>query len=87
MLENIRLKCGIPPEKFFVGMRECGNLVSASIPVALAQAERQGRIRLNDLVAVIGFGVGYSWAGALLRWPARAATTAAVPDVQRGDAA
>jgi 3-oxoacyl-[acyl-carrier-protein] synthase-3 len=70
MLEHLRQKCQLPAEKFFVGMRECGNTVSASIPIALSQAAALGRIKPGDRVAVLGFGVGYSWAGAMLTWSA-----------------
>ena len=73
MLEHLRQKCQLPADKFFVGMRACGNTVSASIPIALAQAVEQQRIKPGDRVAILGFGVGYSWAGAMLTWPALAA--------------
>ena len=68
MLDHLRDKMGLPKEKFFVGMRECGNTVSASIPVALADAARRGLLRPNALLALAGFGVGYSWAACLARW-------------------
>jgi 3-oxoacyl-[acyl-carrier-protein] synthase-3 len=69
MLEHLRQKCRLPAEKFFVGMQDNGNTVSASIPIALAQAAQMQRIKPDDQVAILGFGVGYSWAGAVLRWP------------------
>ncbi len=49
-------------------MADCGNTVSATIPIALKQAESEGRLRPGSTVMVVGFGVDYSWAGALLRW-------------------
>jgi 3-oxoacyl-[acyl-carrier-protein] synthase-3 len=68
MLEHLRKKLKIPPEKFFVGMRRCGNTVSCTIPIALKQAASEGRIQPGHLVMLVGFGVGYSWAATLIRW-------------------
>lgn len=68
MLEHLRRKIGIPSDKFFINIEETGNTVSASIPIALKQASAKNLIRKNDLVLVIGFGVGYSWSATLLRW-------------------
>lgn len=68
MLEHLRKKLGVPPEKFWNSMANCGNTVSSTIPIALKQAEAEGRLRPGTTVMVLGFGVGYSWAGALLRW-------------------
>ena len=70
MLEHLREKLRLPREKFFVGMEEFGNTVSASIPIALRQAEVTGRLRPGALVALVGFGVGYSWGATLVRWVA-----------------
>jgi len=61
MLEHLRKKLKIPAEKFFVGMRHCGNTVSCTIPIALKQAVNEGRIQPGHLVMLVGFGVGYSW--------------------------
>ncbi len=68
MLEHLRKKLKIPPEKFFVGMRHCGNTVSNTIPIALKQAADEGRIQPGHLAMLVGFGVGYSWGATLLRW-------------------
>jgi 3-oxoacyl-[acyl-carrier-protein] synthase III len=68
MLEHLRQKIGIPDERFFVGMENIGNTVSASIPIALRQAENSGRLKKTHLVALVGFGVGYSWGATLVRW-------------------
>jgi len=68
MLEHLRQKIGIPDERFFVGMENIGNTVSASIPIALRQAEDSGRLKTAQLLALVGFGVGYSWGATLVRW-------------------
>jgi 3-oxoacyl-[acyl-carrier-protein] synthase-3 len=68
MLEHLRKKLKIPAERFFVGVRHCGNTVSCTIPIALKQAAEQGRIQPGHLVMLVGFGVGYSWGATLVRW-------------------
>jgi 3-oxoacyl-[acyl-carrier-protein] synthase-3 len=68
MLDHLRTKMKIPREKFYIAMRHCGNTVSASIPIALKHAWQEGRLQPGDRVVLVGFGVGYSWAAALVRW-------------------
>ena len=68
MLEYLRKKMRIPEGKFYIGMQHCGNTVSSSIPIALKQAAVKGCLRSGATVAIVGFGVGYSWAAALARW-------------------
>ena len=45
-----------------------GNTVSATIPIALKDAAGQGRLKDGNIVMLIGFGVGLSWAATLVRW-------------------
>jgi 3-oxoacyl-[acyl-carrier-protein] synthase-3 len=68
MLNHLRNKLNVPAEKFLIGMRHCGNTVSATIPIALKQAQQEGRLKPGSLVMLVGFGVGYSWGATLLRW-------------------
>ena len=68
MLEHLRDKLQLPTEKFLIDMRDCGNTVCASIPVALDRAARAGRLKRDARLLLIGFGVGYSWGGCLFRW-------------------
>lgn len=68
MLEHLRKKLKLPPEKFVVAMREVGNTVSSTIPLALRHAVEAGRLKPGMRVMLVGFGVGYSWAGCILRW-------------------
>jgi 3-oxoacyl-[acyl-carrier-protein] synthase-3 len=70
MLEHLRRKLGIPPEKFVLCLSHCGNTVSSTIPIALQQAADDGKLHDGQLVMLVGFGVGYSWGATLLRWPA-----------------
>lgn len=66
MLEHLRRKIGIPDEKFCINLESYGNTVSATIPMALEIALARGDVRPGARVMVVGFGVGYSWAAALL---------------------
>jgi 3-oxoacyl-[acyl-carrier-protein] synthase-3 len=70
MLEHLRSQLGIPPDKFCLAFAQCGNTVSSSIPIALHGAQMAGLLRSGHRVLLLGFGVGYSWAGAVLRWVA-----------------
>jgi len=67
MLERLRAKMKIPVEKFWIDMEDCGNTVSSTIPIALESAMQQGRVKTGDRVALVGFGVGYSWGAAMIR--------------------
>lgn len=68
MLEHLRKKLKIPNEKFYISMAHCGNTVSSTIAIALKHALAEGRLRSGDLVMLVGFGVGYSWASTLIQW-------------------
>jgi 3-oxoacyl-[acyl-carrier-protein] synthase-3 len=68
MLEHLRKRLKIPAEKFQVSMAHCGNTVSSTIPIALKEAQREGRLKDGATVMLVGFGVGYSWGATLLRW-------------------
>ena len=61
-----RLK--FPKERVVSNLARYGNTSAASIPLALDEAVRQGKIRQGDTVAVAGFGAGLTWASAILRW-------------------
>lgn len=68
MLEHLRKKLGVAEERFFVSMEDSGNTVSSTIPIALAEAERAGRLIPGMRVLLLGFGVGLSWGGLVVTW-------------------
>jgi len=68
MLEHLRVKLGIPEEKFLNQIEDIGNTVSSTIPIALKEALRYGKIKIGDKLLLVGFGVGYSWAGCIIEW-------------------
>src|SRR6266404_3331690 len=67
MLERLRAKLKIPAEKYWVDMKESGNTVSATIPIAIESARKQGRLKAGDRALLTGFGVGYSWGATMVR--------------------
>lgn len=68
MLDHLRMKLGIPEEKFFVSLSDCGNTVSSTIPIALNQAGLQQKIKAGMKVLIAGFGVGYSWSAGIIQY-------------------
>lgn len=66
-LDSLVKMLRIPPHKNFENLSTVGNTVSASIPIALAQAQAAGRACPGNLVLLCGFGVGLSWGSALVR--------------------
>ena len=68
IVEATAHRLGVPMEKVFVNLDKYGNTSSASIPLALDEARRTGRIKTGDLVALVTFGGGFTWASAVLEW-------------------
>jgi 3-oxoacyl-[acyl-carrier-protein] synthase-3 len=69
VLDSLRTELELPAERVFTNLRDIGNTVSASIPIALRDAQLAGRCRPGDRVLLCGFGVGLSWGSALLDIP------------------
>jgi len=67
ILEAVRERLSVPAHKMVVNVQEYGNTGSASVPLALWEARREGRLRPGDLVLLVSFGAGFHWAGMLLR--------------------
>ncbi len=61
-------KLGIPEEKVVVNVDRYGNTSSGSIPLALADAVADGRVREGELVLMTGMGAGLTWGSALIEW-------------------
>lgn len=64
-------RLGIDPEKVVVNLDRYGNMSAASIPVALDEAARTGRLKYGDIVVMVGFGAGLTWGAAVLKWSKR----------------
>jgi 3-oxoacyl-[acyl-carrier-protein] synthase-3 len=68
VLDSLGRLLRIPPEKVFRNLEHLGNTVSSSIPMALSDAQSSGAIRPGSRVLISGFGVGLSWASALVQY-------------------
>ena len=63
-MENL----GMPPEKAYINLQKYANCASASIPIALHEAAKDGSIKKGDIVVTVGYGGGLSWAANLIKW-------------------
>lgn len=61
-------RLGLPLEKVVVNVDKYGNTSAASVPVALDEARREGRIRSGDIVLLNAFGAGFAWAAAVIKF-------------------
>jgi 3-oxoacyl-[acyl-carrier-protein] synthase III len=68
IIEGSAKKLGIPMEKVVVTVDKHGNTSAASIPLALAEAAKDGRIKRGDIVLLEAMGGGFTWGSVLLRW-------------------
>jgi 3-oxoacyl-[acyl-carrier-protein] synthase-3 len=74
IIEAVVNRLGVPMERVMVNVERMGNTSSASIPLALAEAESTSRLHDGDRVLLVAFGSGITWAGAAVEWtgpPAR----------------
>ena len=71
---NIRImdvvadRLGVPKEKIITNLSDYGNTSAGSIPIALDEAVRSGKVKKGDVIACAGFGAGLSWGSAILKW-------------------
>lgn len=68
MLDSLQRRICAPSEKFLRAFESCGNTVSSTIPIALKEAHKAGKLQRGQKLLLIGFGVGLSWAGCLACW-------------------
>lgn len=58
----------MPDERVYANIHRYGNTTAASIPIAMAEAAREGRLRPGDLLVTVAFGSGFTWGANLIRW-------------------
>lgn len=68
ILKAVMERLGLPIEKVLLNLDRYGNTSAASIPIALDEAVREGRIKEGSLVMLGAFGAGLTWASAMIRW-------------------
>ena len=68
IIEATMEKLGLPMEKAFVNIDKYGNTSSASVPIAMDEARKQGRLRKGNIVMLVAFGGGLTWGSSVIRW-------------------
>jgi 3-oxoacyl-[acyl-carrier-protein] synthase-3 len=68
ILDAVAQRLKIPDHKVISNLANYGNTSAASIPLALDEAVREGKIKTNDIIAASGFGAGLTWGAAIFQW-------------------
>lgn len=68
IMESARQRLGVPLEKMAYTVNKYGNTSSSTIPIALYEAVKEGKINDDDVIVMVGFGGGLSWGALTLRW-------------------
>jgi 3-oxoacyl-[acyl-carrier-protein] synthase-3 len=68
MLQQVAKRLDIPIEKVYLTIEKYGNISSATVPIALNEAVRNGSIQRGDLIILTAFGGGLTWGGSCIRW-------------------
>ena len=68
IISAVGRRLGIRDEQVFLNIERVGNTSSASIPIALDEACRGGRLKRGDTVLMSAFGAGLTWGASLMRW-------------------
>jgi 3-oxoacyl-[acyl-carrier-protein] synthase-3 len=71
ILRAVGQRLELPGERVLDYVSRFANSSTATLPISLSVAEREGRLRPGDLVLLAAFGGGFTWGGTVLRWPAR----------------
>lgn len=86
ILEAVATRLGLPSTKMFSNIDRYGNTSSASIPIALAEAQATGALTDGDLVVLTAFGAGFVWGAGLVRWSSRTGAVPALAGMSSADA-
>lgn len=68
IIKSAAQKFGISMDKVVVNLDKYGNTSAATVPIALEEAVKEGRIQKGSVVLMVGFGAGLTWGSAVLRW-------------------
>ncbi len=79
ILDAVARNLGLPQDRVYVNLERYGNTSSASIPIALSEASREGRLRPGDHVLMLAFGGGLSWGAMVVEWSGVRAAQASAP--------
>ncbi len=68
IMDAVASRLNIPSKKILSNLGKYGNTSAGSIPLALDEAVKEGKVKTDDIVACAGFGAGLSWGALILRW-------------------
>ena len=68
IIESAAKRLHVPMDKVYVNIERYANTSGASIPIALAEANRKGMMKRGDIVCLDGFGAGLTWASIIMKW-------------------
>jgi 3-oxoacyl-[acyl-carrier-protein] synthase-3 len=68
IIQGLAKSLGISMERVYTNIERYGNTSSATIPIALDEANREGRLKSGDNVLLVSFGAGLTWGASLLQW-------------------
>jgi len=68
IIEHVMKKFNLPEKKVYVNLMKYGNTSAASVPMALCEAQAEGRIKKGDLIVLAGFGAGLTYGANVIRW-------------------
>ena len=68
IIDHAAKKLKLPPEKFYINLDRFGNTSAASIPIALCDAAKEGKLHPDDNLVFVGFGGGLTWGAAVVKW-------------------
>ena len=66
--QMVQRRLGLPDDRVYNNIEKYGNTTAATLPIALAEAVREGRVVRGDLVCMVAFGSGFTWGASLVRW-------------------
>lgn len=68
IIDAVATRLEVPPERVISNLAQYGNTSAASIPLALDEAVRSGKVQSGHTIATAGFGAGLTWGSAIVRW-------------------
>jgi 3-oxoacyl-[acyl-carrier-protein] synthase III len=68
IIDSVATRLHFPPERVISNLANYGNTSAASIPLALDEAVRSGKVKPGHTIATSGFGAGLTWGSAIMRW-------------------
>ena len=68
IIESVAQRLKLPMDRCFINLHRYGNMSAACIPVALHEAAKEGHLKHGDIILMVAFGGGLTWASAVLEW-------------------